>query len=80
MSDTLHPILSGKRALVVGVANANSIAYGCALAFRRLGADLTLTYLNDKALPHVEPLARDLDAELLPLDVTRADQMDALSR
>jgi len=75
---TVYPILEGKRALVVGVANEHSIAYGCALAFRRLGAHVTLTFLNDKALPHVEPLARALDAALLPLDVQRQDQMDAL--
>ncbi|WP_296951954.1 enoyl-ACP reductase FabI [uncultured Massilia sp.] len=78
MTATTYPILEGKRALVVGVANEHSIAYGCALAFRRLGADLTLTYLNDKARPYVEPLARDLGAELLPLDVTSDAQMDAV--
>jgi enoyl-[acyl-carrier protein] reductase I len=42
-TDTIYPLLAGKRALVVGVANEHSIAYGCALAFRQLGADLTLT-------------------------------------
>lgn len=77
MNDT-HPILAGKHALVVGVANEHSIAYGCARSFQRLGASLTLTYLNDKALPWVEPLARELDAQLLPLDVTQPDQLEAL--
>jgi enoyl-[acyl-carrier protein] reductase I len=65
------PPLKGARALVVGVANTSSIAYGCAKAFRELGADLALTYLNEKARPHVEPLARELEAPLfLPLDVS----------
>ena len=49
-----HPILEGKRALVVGVANEHSIAWGCARSFHALGAELVLTYLNDKARPHVE--------------------------
>lgn len=72
------PILAGKHALVVGVANEHSIAYGCAQAFHQLGASLTLTYLNQKALVWVEPLARALDAQLLPLDVTQPGQLDAL--
>ena len=41
--------LKGAKALVVGIANEHSIAYGCAKAFRELGADLALTYLNNKA-------------------------------
>jgi enoyl-[acyl-carrier protein] reductase I len=68
---TPRPILQGKKALVVGVANEQSIAYGCAKAFRELGADLALTYLNEKARPYVEPIARQLEAPLfLPLDVS----------
>lgn len=71
--------LSGKRALVVGVANRQSIAYGCARALRAQGADLALTYLNDKARPHVEPLAIELGATLLePLDVQREGELDAV--
>ena len=57
-----HAPLEGAKALVVGIANEHSIAYGCAKAFRELGADLALTYLNDKAKPYVEPLARALEA------------------
>ena len=69
--DTPRTILKGKKALVVGVANEHSIAYGCAKAFRELGADLAMTYLNDKARRFVEPLARGLEAPLfLPLDVS----------
>ena len=77
-TETVYPILTGKRALVVGVANEHSIAWGCALAFLKLGAEVVLTYLNDKAKPYVEPLAQSIDAQLLPLDVTRPEQMEAL--
>lgn len=77
-TETIYPILAGKRALVVGVANEHSIAWGCALAFRKLGAEVVLTYLNEKALPHVAPLAAEIDAQLLPLDVTKPGEMEAL--
>lgn len=61
--------LAGRRGLITGIANDQSIAWGCARAFRALGADLALTYLNDRARPHVEPLAAQVDASLLlPLD------------
>ena len=66
-----RPVLKDSKALVVGIANEHSIAYGCAKAFRELGADLAITYLNEKARPHVEPLARQLEAPIfLPLDVS----------
>ena len=77
-TETIYPILSGKRALVVGVANEHSIAWGCAVAFRKLGAEVVLTYLNEKALPHVAPLAAQIDARLLPLDVTQPGQLEAV--
>ena len=74
-----QPVLKGKKALVVGVANDSSIAYGCARAFSELGADLALSYLNEKARPHVEPLARDLGAQIfMPLDVSVPGEMEAL--
>src|SRR6185295_6423741 len=73
------PVLFGARALVVGVANDSSIAWGCAKAFRELGAEVALTYLNEKARPHVEPLARALEAPLfLPLDVGVDGQLEAV--
>lgn len=72
-------MLKGKRGLVVGVANGDSIAMGCAAKLRGFGAELALTYLNDKARPHVEPLARQLGTELLlPLDVTQPGQMQSV--
>ena len=58
-------MLKGKRGLVIGVANADSIAYGCAVKLRAFGADIALTYLNDKARQHVAPLAEKIDASLL---------------
>ncbi|MGA9603801.1 MAG: SDR family oxidoreductase, partial [Methyloceanibacter sp.] len=54
------PLLKGKKALVTGIANDQSIAWGCAKAFRTFGADLAITYFNDKAKPHVEPLAKEV--------------------
>ena len=77
--DVPRPVLKGAKALVVGVANEHSIAYGCARAFRELGADLAITYLNEKSKPYVEPLARALEAPiLLPLDVARPGELEAL--
>jgi enoyl-[acyl-carrier protein] reductase I len=74
-----NPILAGKKALVVGIANEYSIAYGCASAFRSVGAELAITYLNEKAKPYVEPLARKLEAPIfLPLDVERPGELQAL--
>ena len=71
--------LKGRKGLIVGIANDQSIAWGCAKAFRALGADLAVTYLNDKAKKFVEPLAHELDAQIfLPLDVVVPGQMEAV--
>lgn len=71
--------LDKQKALVVGIANDQSIAYGCAKALRAQGADLALTYLNDRAEPHVRPLAEELGAQItLPLDVSNTTQIDEL--
>lgn len=72
-------LLEGKRGLVVGIANDQSIAWGCARAFHALGAELAVTYLNDKAKPYVEPLAQALEAPIvMPLDVSVPGQMEAV--
>ncbi len=72
-------ILKGQKALIVGVANDRSIAWGCAQAMHRAGAEIAMTYLNDKALPHVEPLAKAVEATLLrPLEVRDQQQMDSV--
>lgn len=71
--------LAGKRGLVVGIANEMSIAAGCAEAFRAAGAELAVTYLNEKAEPFVRPVADKLGAALLvPLDVRIPGQMEAV--
>lgn len=74
-----HFPLTDKKALVVGVANEHSIAWGCAKAFHELGAEVAITYLNEKAKPHVEPLAKQIESPLLlPLDVSQPGQMEAV--
>lgn len=74
-----RPILKGAKALVTGIANENSIAYGCAKAFHELGADLAITYATEKTRGYVEPLANALEAQLfMPLDVTKPDETQAV--
>jgi enoyl-[acyl-carrier protein] reductase I len=75
----MNTTLQGKKGLVVGIANAQSIAWGCARAFRDAGAELAVTWFNDKARPYVEPLAQQLQAPIaLPLDVEQPGQMEAV--
>lgn len=72
-------LLQGKKGLVVGIANERSIAWGCAAAFRAFGADLAVTYLNDKAKKYVDPLARELESRIvMPLDVRVPGEMEAV--
>lgn len=75
-----HPIhLQGKRGLVLGIANEHSIAYGCARVMRAWGAELAVTYVNDKAEPYVRPLAEGLGSSLiLPCDVRAPGQLEAV--
>ncbi|MBX9751010.1 MAG: enoyl-ACP reductase FabI [Roseococcus sp.] len=78
-TDRLPPVLTGKKALIIGVANDRSIAWGCASAMRKAGADIAMTYLNERAKPHVEPLAKQVQAALfLPLEVRDPAQVDAV--
>ena len=68
-------LLQGKKGLVVGIANQRSIAWGCAAAFRAFGADLAVTYLDDKAKKYVDPLARELECKIvMPPDVRVPDK------
>lgn len=79
MSDSIRPVLTGHKALVVGVANDQSIAYGCAKAFRTAGADVAVTWLNEKARRFVEPLAQELEAPITAaLDVSAPGQLEAV--
>jgi enoyl-[acyl-carrier protein] reductase I len=81
MIDISQKPLSGKKGLVFGVANEHSIAYGCARAFRTLGAEVAITYLNDETKPYVAPLARELEASIfLPCDVRAPGQLEVIFR
>ena len=72
-------MLRGRRGLVVGIANADSIAFGCAAKLRAFGAELAVTYLNEKSEKYVRPLADELKASLvLPLDVEQPGQLEAV--
>jgi enoyl-[acyl-carrier protein] reductase I len=84
---TLQPLtlpekpLKGRRALVIGIANKDSLAYGCARAFRAFGADLSITYLNNQNKKYTSRLAQALDVEealYLPCDVREPGQLEAV--
>ena len=65
-------MLEGKKGLVLGIANRHSIAYGCAKAFHDAGAEVAVTYMNDKAEPYVRPLGEGLDSPIImPCDVEK---------
>jgi enoyl-[acyl-carrier protein] reductase I len=73
------PFLKGKKALVAGIANDQSIAWGCAKAFHAFGADLAMTYRNEKAKKFVEPLAKEVDASIfMPLDLQTEGHLEAI--
>ncbi|MDR4307193.1 enoyl-ACP reductase FabI [Chelatococcus sambhunathii] len=71
--------LSGKRGLVLGIANEHSIAAGCAAAFAEAGAELAVTYLEERAKPYVQPVAEAVGAKILaPCDVRVRGQLEGL--
>ncbi|HTP39640.1 MAG TPA: enoyl-ACP reductase [Steroidobacteraceae bacterium] len=71
-------MLTGKRALIVGVATDRSIAWGIAQAMHAQGAELAFSYANDRFKERVEPLAQSLGSRvLMPLDVTVDAEIDA---
>src|SRR5690349_19983129 len=72
-------LLKGKKALVTGIANDQSIAWGCAEAFHAFGADVPVTYLNDTSKRFVEPLAKELRAPMLmPLDLQKPGDLESV--
>lgn len=78
-NEQLRPVLAGHKALVIGVANDDSIAYGCAKTFRAVGADLAISWLNERARKYVEPLARELEASIVgEVDVAVPGQLEAM--
>lgn len=69
--------LAGKKALIVGVANNKSIAYGIAKQMHEQGAEIALTYQTEKLKGRVEKVAEELGSNIvLPLDVTSDEQID----
>jgi len=73
--------LEGKRALVIGVAGNRSIAWGIARAMHQQGAEVALTYQNERLRARVEKLAAQLDSDItLPCDVEFDEQIDATFR
>jgi hypothetical protein len=78
-ADNARSLLKGSKVLVCGIANEHSIAYGCAKAFHELGANLAITYLNEKSKGYVEPIARQLEAPIfMPLDVSKPGELEAV--
>src|SRR5256885_15361991 len=72
-------LLAGKKGLIVGIANRDSIAWACARAMHAAGAEIGATWQKDKARVHVEPLLDEIGAELrMPLGVGDDEQMGAL--
>jgi enoyl-[acyl-carrier protein] reductase I len=78
-SAALGQLLKGRRGLVIGVANQDSIAFGCAEKLKGFGAEIVLTYQTEKAKQYVEPLAHQLESKLLlPLDVSQPGSIESL--
>ena len=72
-------VLEGQKALIVGVANDKSIAYGCAKAFRTVGAELAISWRNERDRAQVEPLARELEASITgAVDVSVPGELEAM--
>lgn len=70
-------LLKGKKALVTGIANDQSIAWGCAKAFSALGADLAITYRSEKTKKYVDPLLKEVPASIyMQLDVEHPGAME----
>ena len=72
-------LLKGKKALVTGIANDQSIAWGCAKAFSALGADLAITYRSEKTKKYVDPLLEEVPASIyMQLDVEHPGAMESV--
>jgi enoyl-[acyl-carrier protein] reductase I len=77
-AETVMP-LKDKKGLIIGIANSQSVAYGCAEAFVRAGASVAVTYLNAKAEPYVRPLAEALECPIImPCDVREPGELEAV--
>ena len=77
--NNLPDIVAGKKGLIVGIANDNSIAYGCASVLKSLGAEFAVTYLNEKAERFVRPLAEELESPIfMPMNIEEPGQLEAV--
>lgn len=77
--NNVNRFLAGKKGLILGIANDRSIAYGCAEVFHALGAELAITYLNDKCERFVKPLAEQLECPIfIPCDVEIPSQLESV--
>ncbi|WP_299946250.1 enoyl-ACP reductase FabI [uncultured Ruegeria sp.] len=74
-----NQLMAGKRGLIMGLANDKSIAWGIARALSDAGAELAFSYQGDALKKRVDPLAAQLDSEIvLPCDVSDEDSVDGL--
>jgi enoyl-[acyl-carrier protein] reductase I len=73
-------LMQGKKGIVLGIANKKSIAYGIAKACREQGAEMAITYLNERFQKKLEPIAEELGCKdrLYPCDVTKPEEIEAL--
>jgi hypothetical protein len=79
MDPSTFKLLKGKKALVTGIANDQSIAWGCAKAFSALGADLAVTYRSEKTKKYVDPLLKEVKPSIyMPMDVQRPGELEAV--
>ena len=77
----MNNLLQGKKALILGVANEKSIAWGIAKQMKAQGADIALTYPNDAILKRVEPLSKELGADFIAkMDVTQEEDFKSLKK
>ncbi len=77
--DTIVGFLTGKKALIVGLASNRSIAYGIAKAFHNQGAELAFTYQNEKLQSRVETMASEFNSTLVfPCDVASDEEIKAV--
>ncbi len=73
-------LLEGKKAIILGVANEYSIAWGIAKQLKAHGASIAISYLNDSLKRRVEPLAEEIGADFIfELDVTNEEHHQAMA-
>ncbi len=73
-------IMKGKKGIILGIANKRSIAYGIAQSCREQGAEVAITFLNERFEAKLAPIAEDLGCSdrLYPCDVSKPEEITAL--